>query len=118
MYNAVKKAQTDSIRNLKAGVSCKDIHNNNLKLFSKLGFDTNFTKSEGFFHSTGHGLGLDVHEFPGVGNLDIPLQNGMVLTIEPGLYYKNIGGIRLEDVVVIKGVTHEMLSNFNYDWIL
>jgi Xaa-Pro aminopeptidase len=118
MYNAVKKAQTDSIKNAKAGASCKYIHNNNLKLFASLEFHTDYAKSEGFFHSTGHGLGLDVHEFPGIGNLDVALQNNMVVTIEPGLYYRDIGGVRLEDVIVIKEFNCEMLSNFNYDWIL
>jgi len=57
---------------------------------------------QGFFHGTGHGLGLDIHEAPGINmrNKNL-LRTGHVVTVEPGLYYERIGGVRLEDVVFV-----------------
>jgi len=57
---------------------------------------------QGFFHGTGHGLGLDIHEAPSFGqrNRNI-LRAGNVVTVEPGLYYAGMGGVRLEDVVIV-----------------
>ncbi|MCA1808036.1 MAG: M24 family metallopeptidase [Lentisphaerae bacterium] len=56
---------------------------------------------EGFIHSVGHGLGLDVHEAPRVGRSGERLRAGQVITVEPGLYYRATGGVRVEDVVVV-----------------
>ena len=58
-------------------------------------------RMQGFFHSTGHGLGLEIHEPPRVGISNDILKANHVITVEPGLYYKNIGGIRLEDVILV-----------------
>jgi len=57
---------------------------------------------QGFFHGTGHGLGLDIHEAPAFGQRSKnTLRAGNVVTVEPGLYYQGMGGVRLEDVVVV-----------------
>jgi Xaa-Pro aminopeptidase len=56
---------------------------------------------EGFFHSLGHGVGLEVHEKPSLGRRSDPLQVGDVVAIEPGLYLKGVGGVRLEDTMLI-----------------
>ena len=57
---------------------------------------------EGFFHGTGHGLGLDIHELPSFGLRNKnALRRGNVVTVEPGLYYEGMGGVRLEDVVIV-----------------
>ena len=57
---------------------------------------------QGFFHGTGHGLGLDIHEAPGFGSRSKnKLRTGNVVTVEPGLYYEGMGGVRLEDVVLV-----------------
>ena len=56
---------------------------------------------QGFFHGTGHGLGLDIHEAPRIGGVQSTLKNGHVVTVEPGLYYMGMGGVRLEDVVLV-----------------
>jgi Xaa-Pro aminopeptidase len=56
---------------------------------------------QGFFHGTGHSVGLDIHEPPGIGARDEILPAGAVVTVEPGLYYKGVGGVRLEDMVLV-----------------
>ncbi|MCX5735093.1 MAG: Xaa-Pro peptidase family protein [candidate division NC10 bacterium] len=58
-------------------------------------------RMQGFFHGTGHGLGLEVHELPRISKLPTTLRSGNVVTVEPGLYYSGIGGVRIEDVVVV-----------------
>jgi len=59
-------------------------------------------RMQGFFHGTGHGLGLEIHEAPRVGPTSPgKLQAGQVVTVEPGLYYPGLGGVRLEDVALV-----------------
>ncbi|MCX6906970.1 MAG: M24 family metallopeptidase, partial [Verrucomicrobia bacterium] len=65
-----------------------------------------------FFHGTGHGLGLQVHEAPRMGVVPCRLRAGHVVTVEPGLYYPGIGGIRIEDVVLVTTNGCRMLSHF------
>jgi Xaa-Pro aminopeptidase len=74
-----------------------------LNLFESRGFHTGRIngRMQGFFHGTGHGLGLDIHEPPRIAPVDAILRTGHVVTVEPGLYYLGIGGVRLEDVVVV-----------------
>ena len=67
---------------------------------------------EGFIHSTGHGLGLDIHELPSVSSRESILKKGFVITIEPGLYYEKHGGIRLEDDVYVTQTGFEQLTKF------
>jgi Xaa-Pro aminopeptidase len=67
-------------------------------------------KPQGFIHSTGHGLGLDVHEAPRVSKLSQQLKAGHVVTVEPGLYYEKLGGIRIEDVVYVTKTGCEVLT--------
>ncbi len=68
---------------------------------------------QGFFHSTGHGIGLELHENPTrVGPLDYKLKAGHVISVEPGLYYKAIGGVRIEDLVVVTKTGYKVLSGY------
>ena len=102
MYEAVRTAQKKAFEMIKPGVSAASVHNEVCKTFEKLGYDTYKSGSKvGFIHSTGHGVGLDVHELPGIGETEVFLETGNVITIEPGLYYPEIGGIRLEDLVLV-----------------
>ena len=103
MFAAVKEAQAIAFGMIRHGVPSKKIHEAIHKKFEKLGFRTGFMngRMQGFFHSTGHGLGLDIHEPPRIGNGEDVLKAGNVVTVEPGLYYKNTGGVRLEDVAVV-----------------
>ncbi len=103
MYQAVKEAQTLALANIRDGVSARYIYDLVLNYFTKTGFQTVMTAEtmEGFIHSVGHGLGLEIHEPPGIGLKPNKLRKGQVVTVEPGLYYRVIGGVRIEDVVVV-----------------
>jgi len=104
MYRAVLEGQRLAISLIRDGVKAKEVHQAVVELFKKLGFETGNIdgKQQGFIHSTGHGLGLEIHEPPRIGPGDDVLQEGNVVTVEPGLYYERLGGIRIEDVVVVK----------------
>ena len=56
---------------------------------------------QGFFHGTGHGLGLEIHEGPSIGQRGDVLKPGNIVTMEPGLYYRGLGGVRIEDTVLV-----------------
>lgn len=102
MYETVLAAQKKALEMVKPGVKAADVHNAVCDLFEARGYDTYKSGSKvGFIHSTGHGVGLDIHELPSVGENEALLEAGNVITIEPGLYYPEIGGIRLEDMVLV-----------------
>ncbi len=103
MFRAVKRAQRNALAALRSGVNGKRIHELVQDTFETQGFPTGEIdgRMQGFFHGTGHGLGLDIHEPPRIGNADVKLKAGMVVTVEPGLYYHPVGGVRIEDTVVI-----------------
>ncbi len=104
MYNTVLNGQKLGISMIRDGVKSKDVHSAIVEYFNESGFETGNLngKQQGFIHSTGHGLGLEIHEPPRIGMGDEILKEGNVLTVEPGLYYEKIGGIRIEDVVVVE----------------
>jgi Xaa-Pro aminopeptidase len=103
MYHAVKQAQTRAISMIRPGMQSRTVHRGVLDLLGRMGFpkDEQDGRMVGFIHGTGHGLGLDVHEHPSVGERSCRLEQGNVVTIEPGLYYPDVGGVRIEDVVWI-----------------
>ncbi|MCK5844304.1 MAG: aminopeptidase P family protein, partial [Victivallales bacterium] len=112
-YEAVRKARDEAKKALKAGVIPSEIHKLANDILVSSGFET--TKRDGvnrgFFHGLGHGLGLDVHEAPSLSSRNSqPLEIGDVVTVEPGLYYPEWGGVRLEDVVVIRENDCETLT--------
>jgi Xaa-Pro aminopeptidase len=104
MWDAVKEAQALGVERARAGANGREIHEAIRKILEDAGFETGPVngKMQGFYHGTGHGLGLSVHEPPRVGAVDQTLMEGMVVTIEPGLYYPGVGGIRIEDDVVVR----------------
>jgi Xaa-Pro aminopeptidase len=103
MYNAVKAGQALGVRMIKPGVKTRVIHQAILDLFEKRGFKTGQIdgRMQGFFHGTGHGLGLEIHEPPRIALNNLVLRRGMVVTVEPGLYYYPVGGMRIEDTVLV-----------------
>ena len=103
-YRLVEEAQHIAFRRIRNGADGFEIHQEILDHFSREGFPTGPMggRMQGFFHGTGHGLGLEIHEPPGIsGRRKTPLRTGHVVTVEPGLYYQGMGGVRLEDVVVV-----------------
>jgi len=103
MFESVKKAKAAAEAELRDGADAHDVHAAVNRAFEEDGFETGMRDGRmvGFFHGTGHGLGLDVHEYPRLGDAHIPLCEGHVVTIEPGLYYPGIGGMRIEDDLLV-----------------
>lgn len=105
IYNVVKEAQKRAIRGIKAGVSAKEI--------DKIARDYIVSKGYGkyFTHSTGHGVGIEVHDPIAISSKsnDI-LEENMIITVEPGIYIKNLGGVRIEDDILVKKDGYEVLT--------
>jgi Xaa-Pro aminopeptidase len=122
MYDAVLESQIAAIKRIKAGVSGSDIHNIVCDVLEEKGFKTARGKSgvftEGFIHSTGHGVGLDIHEGPSISESGKELKTGNVITVEPGLYYKDTGGVRLEDVVIVTKTGCKNITMFEKKLVL
>jgi Xaa-Pro aminopeptidase len=116
---AVRAAQLAALKEIRAGVNGRDVHRKVVETFTKRGFETKHspTGSVGFFHGTGHGLGLAVHEPPRMsGSIDYTLKKRSVVTVEPGLYYPGLGGCRIEDVVQVTSAAPRLLSHYHYHW--
>lgn len=119
IVHAVLEAQKLAISKIKNGAICKTIHEAVQQYFEKKGFKTKKVGNhyEGFFHGTGHSLGLEIHETPRINALTVnSLKTGNVITIEPGLYYPGIGGCRIEDTIWVKKEGCSLLSDYHYKW--
>ena len=111
IYEVVMRAQDAGIKALRAGVTGREVHELVEDIIWQAGYDTlrpgqkkdpNDPTPRGFIHSTGHGVGLEIHEAPAIARSGTkPLLAGDVVTIEPGVYDPAIGGVRLEDMLVI-----------------
>ncbi len=105
-YNTVLDAQQAAIAAMKPGVMVSEVDRAARAVTEAAGMGKNFN------HGLGHGIGLDIHEAPRLGkNQDRPLEPGMVVTVEPGVYFPGWGGIRIEDDVLITRDGHELLSS-------
>jgi Xaa-Pro aminopeptidase len=113
-FAAVLEAQEMGIGMVRAGVNGKDIHTAIQRRFEAEGYRTGPRngKMQGYFHGTGHGVGLDIHEAPRVGGVDDRLPEGSVVTVEPGLYYPGVGGVRIEDMVLVQKRGCRNLTDF------
>lgn len=100
-----------------AGVDASEVHDAVCDVFEERGFDTlrQGDTESGFIHSTGHAVGLELHEPPGLGRKEEELKSGNVLTIEPGLYLPEIGGIRIEDMILVKEDGFENLNSMSIE---
>lgn len=114
----VRQAQKASLAKIKAGMAGKTVHGAAERVFKQAGYQTEQVDGawQGFIHSTGHGLGLDIHEAPRVGPAPGKLKRGTVITVEPGLYYPGLGGCRIEDVVQVTADGYTLLSKAPYRW--
>src|SRR6266704_3746511 len=104
LYATVLKGQQIAFDKMRTGVATVKVHEAVQERFVREGYKTGKRdgRMQGFFHGTGHGLGLEIHESPRMGPHSAgELKPGQVITVEPGLYYPGIGGVRLEDVAVI-----------------
>ena len=111
MYEITKRAQDAGIRALRPGITGREVHELVEDVIFAAGYDTlrpgqqrskNGGPPRGFIHGTGHGVGLEIHEMPTVGRAGTtPLAAGDVVTVEPGIYLPELGGVRLEDMLVI-----------------
>ena len=115
-YATVRAGQELGFRAIRDGADGHAIHRQILDLFTQKGFPTGKIdgRMQGFFHGTGHGLGLDIHEPPRIGAVQSFLKTGHVVTVEPGLYYLGIGGVRLEDVVVVTARGNRNLTTYPF----
>jgi Xaa-Pro aminopeptidase len=115
LYETVRCAQELAFARIQAGVTGNQLHQIVQQFFEHEGFPTRSRngRPEGFFHGIGHGVGLELHEYPriGAGSQD-KLCCGNVVTIEPGLYYSNLGAVRLEDVVLVTTREARNLTKF------
>lgn len=97
LIRAVREAQQQAVDAVRAGITCSDLDSVARKVLVEHGL------GEYFVHSLGHGVGLDIHESPGVrGTNSDPLKTGQVVTVEPGVYLPGVGGCRVEDTVVVE----------------
>ena len=112
MFELVKEGQEIAFRMIKDGVDGCTVHTAITDSFEAAGFKTGEQggRMQGFFHGTGHGVGLEIHEPPRVGGKSDLLKSGMVVTVEPGLYYLDAGGMRIEDMVVVRKDRCEVLT--------
>ena len=112
LWNTVKAGQALALKKVKAGVDGMTIHKAIQEFFARRGFPTTIRKGRrvGFFHGTGHGLGLEIHEHPRLQK--VTLKDRQVLTVEPGLYYPGLGGVRVEDVALVTKTGCRILSRF------
>jgi Xaa-Pro aminopeptidase len=105
LFRAVLESQLAAIDSVKAGVACASVDRSSRKVLAGHGLD------KLFIHSTGHGLGLEIHERPKIGRKErMKLVAGMVITIEPGVYDEAVGGVRIEDTVVVTERGCEILT--------
>ncbi|RDU67142.1 proline peptidase [Helicobacter didelphidarum] len=105
IYDIVRKAQMNAIQNLRSGMSGKEIDKLARDVIEQSGY------GKYFLHSTGHGIGLDIHEMPFISKRsETIIEDGMVFSIEPGIYLENVFGVRIEDLVVVKNGRAEILQ--------
>jgi Xaa-Pro aminopeptidase len=120
-YGLVKQALECSTAEVKPGQNGRALFEIACDIFHDAGYKTQLNKQpgevleDGFFHSLGHGVGLEVHELPSMGRIGHDLVPGDVITIEPGLYRSGYGGLRLEDLVLVTKQGYEVITDYPYD---
>jgi Xaa-Pro aminopeptidase len=120
-YDLTEEAMDAAFEVLEAGVSGSDVHDAVCDVYEDAGWPTlraDESTETGFIHSTGHGVGLDIHEYPRLSTADNELEAGQVVTIEPGLYDPEHGGVRIEDIVVVREGGYENLTSYGRELVV
>ncbi|WP_089385648.1 M24 family metallopeptidase [Halorubrum vacuolatum] len=113
-YVAVEAARKAALATLNPGVTAREVHREAAAELAAYGFDPNAGEGEaGFTHGTGHGVGMSLHEAPSL-SADLELRPGHVVTIEPGVYDPDLGGVRLEDLVAVTDDGHSILASYPF----
>jgi Xaa-Pro aminopeptidase len=114
-HDLTLEAKHAALETVEAGIPGSEVHDAVCDVYEDAGLPTlraDESTETGFIHTTGHGVGLDIHEFPRVSEQDDELEAGHVVTIEPGLYDPEVGGVRSEDLVVVTEDGHENLTDY------
>lgn len=115
MYHTVATGQEIALKLITDGASGREIHQKVAEYFDAQGFKSgkHNGRMQGFFHGTGHGVGLEIHETPRISKAsnDV-LRSGHIVTVEPGLYYPGTGGVRLEDMAIVTKQAAKNLTKF------
>ena len=113
LYETVLNAQQLGLDHIRPGAEGHLIHESIQRSFVDAGYETGEKDGymQGYIHSTGHGLGLEIHEGPRIGPHGDVLESGHIVTMEPGLYYRGLGGVRIEDTVVVCAGGYENLCS-------
>lgn len=110
IHKVVKEALREAEAIIRPGIQSCEVHKKAFSIIEKNGYGDYFN------HSTGHGVGLQIHELPTISSSkDTVLEVGMIFTVEPGIYLPGIGGIRLEDMVLVKPEGYEVLTHSDYE---
>lgn len=113
VYRIVLEAQLKALEGARRGLKGKEIDSIARKIISENGYGNNFG------HGLGHGVGLEVHEEPRLSPAgEIDMEDGMVVTVEPGIYIPNLSGVRIEDMIVIDNGTPKVLTRSPKDMII
>ena len=113
-YVAVEAAREAALAEVEPGVPAKTVHGEAAAELAAYGFDPNAGEGEaGFTHGTGHGVGVSLHEGPSLSGAG-ELRPGHVVTVEPGVYDPEIGGVRLEDLIVVTDDGYEILAEYPF----
>lgn len=113
IYNIVLEAQVTALEKIKPGMTGKEADAISRDIIKAKGY------GEAFGHSLGHGIGLEVHEGPGLSHAsETVLEKGMTVTVEPGIYLPGVGGVRIEDDIIITGTGNERLTHSTKDLLI
>jgi Xaa-Pro aminopeptidase len=120
-HEITEEAMDAAIAAVEPGVTGAEVHDAACDVYEEAGYETlrsNPDAETGFIHSTGHGVGLDVHELPSLAPGGEELEPGHVVTIEPGLYDPAVGGMRVEDLLVVTADGHENLTEYHRELVV
>ncbi|WP_435318072.1 M24 family metallopeptidase [Haloarchaeobius sp. TZWSO28] len=120
-YEVTDEARKAALDAVEPGATGEEVNQAVVDVYQEAGYPTIFTDPQtetGFIHSTGHGVGLDVHEGPSISIRGEELKPGHVITIEPGLYDPDVGGVRIEDIVVVTEDGYENLTDYPIELVV